>query len=87
MSPAPRAVPESLRNEDDRMAEITGFRIKYQEAGGSVLNNAFDKNLGKGLHCGRPACPPCDNPGKREDCKSKNLVYESRCYICNPEQN
>ena len=76
---------KSLRDEEDKMAEITGFRIKYQEAGGSVLYNAFDKNLGKGLHCGRPACPPCDNPGKREDCKSKNLVYESRCFICNPE--
>jgi hypothetical protein len=76
---------KSLRDEEDRIAEITGFRIKYQEAGGSVLTNAFDKNLGKGLHCGRPACPPCDNPGKRENCKSKNLVYEAKCSVCNPE--
>ena len=43
---------KSLRDEEDRMADITGFRIKYQEAGGNVLSNAFDKNLGKGLHCG-----------------------------------
>ena len=38
----------SLREEEDKMAEITGFRVKYQEAGGSILANAFNKNLGIG---------------------------------------
>ena len=32
---------KSMRDEEDRMAEITGFRIKYQEAGGNVLSNAL----------------------------------------------
>ena len=51
------------------------------------LTNAFDKNLGRGLHCGRTICPPCDNtaPEKRVNCKSKNVVYESKCRICNPD--
>ena len=31
----------SLKEDEDRMAEITGFRVKYQEAGGSILANAF----------------------------------------------
>ena len=75
---------KSLRDEEDRMAELSGFRIKYQEAGGSVLANAFNKNLGKGQHCGRVSCPPCKNSEKRVNCKSKNIVYESKCKICNP---
>jgi hypothetical protein len=43
----------SLREEEEGMAEITGFRVKYQEAGGSLLSNAFDKNLGIGQQCER----------------------------------
>ena len=80
-----RTLIKSLIDEEDRMAEITGFRIKYREAGGNVLSNDFNKNLGNGLLCWRLTCPPCDNPGKRENCKSKNLVYESKCSVCNPE--
>ena len=44
---------KSLRDDEDQMSELSGFKIKYQEAGGSVLTNAFDKNLGSGQHCGR----------------------------------
>ena len=68
------------------MAKITGFRIRYQEAGGAKLINCFNQDLGKGLHCGRKVCPPCDsNPQeKRQNCKSKNLIYESVCVECNP---
>ena len=73
-----------LKEEEDRMADITGFRIKFQEAGGSKLINCFDKDLGKGLHCGRTPCPPCDSTDKRQNCRSRNLVYESSCRICNP---
>jgi hypothetical protein len=66
------------------MAEITGFRVKYQEAGGSILANAFNKNLGSGQHCGRDECPPCRKPEGRENCKARNIVYESKCLVCNP---
>ena len=60
------------------MAEMTGFCIKYQEAGGNVLVNSFDKDLGKGLHRGRSPCPPCNSTDKRENCRSRNIVYECR---------
>ena len=75
---------KSLKEEEDKMAEMTGFRIKYQEAGGNVLVNSFEKDLGKGLHCGRVPCPPCDSTDRRENCRSRNIVYESRCRVCNP---
>ena len=75
---------KSLKEEEEKMAELTGFKVKFQEAGGSKLVNCFDKDLGKGQHCGRSPCPPCDSSNKRENCRSRNLVYESKCRVCNP---
>ena len=75
---------KSLREEEDRMEILTGFRVKYQEAGGSPLSNAFDKNLGAGQPCGRLECPICKQVGTGEDCKSRNITYESKCKLCNP---
>ena len=77
----------SLKEEEDRMAEMTGFRVKFQEAGGSILANAFSKNLGAGQPCGREKCPPCMESGGKVDCKAKSIVYESRCLVCNPESS
>ena len=75
---------QSLKVEEDRMAELTGFRVKYQEAGGSILANAFSKNLGSGQTCGRADCPPCVESGGKVDCKARSIVYESKCLVCNP---
>ena len=47
-----------LMDEDDKMAVLTGVRVKFQEAGGSKLVNCFEKDLGKGQYCGRKRCPP-----------------------------
>ena len=74
---------KSLRDDEEQMSELSGFKIKYQEARGSVLTNAFDKNLGRGQHCGRNNCPPCQNNDKKGICKARNIMYESRCKICN----
>ena len=78
---------KTLKEDEERMAALTGFKIKYQEAGGSVLCNAFCKDLGKGQHCMRKDCPPCNGSDKRENCRSKNLVYKSKCKICNPRSS
>ena len=43
---------------EETMSRITGFRIKYQEAGGSKMINLFSQDLGKRLHCDRTPCPP-----------------------------
>ena len=67
---------------------MTGFRIKFQEAGGTKLASFFSTDLGKGAHCGRSPCPPCDThkDGKRPNCRSSNIVYESVCTVCNPQE-
>ena len=74
-----------LREREEVMKELTGFGIKFQEAGGSQLGNSFSLELGKGKHCGR-VCPPCTMNGeKRENCRKRNILYETVCKICNPE--
>ena len=73
-----------LKEDEDKMAEITGFRVKYQEAGGDILTNFFDKNLASGKHCGRSECPTCVQPEGNVNCKARNIIYESKCLVCNP---
>jgi hypothetical protein len=74
-----------LREREEVLAGITGFKIRFQEAGGSQLGNMFSTDLGKGNHCGRK-CPPCDGSDSenRQNCKARNIVYETSCTICNP---
>ena len=75
-----------LRDREVELAKLTGFSIKFQEAGGTQMIRMFNTNLGGGLHCGRKPCPPCDSSeeGRRGDCRAQNLVYESVCTLCNP---
>ena len=73
-----------LREREEILAELTGFRIKYQEAGGTQLKSMFSTYLGRGAHCGRGNCHPCSMEGEsRQNCRVKNIVYESTCLICN----
>ena len=64
----------SLKEDEDRMAEITGFKVKFQEAGGSILANAFNTNLGSGQPCGRAGCPQYDDSGGKVDCKARRGI-------------
>jgi hypothetical protein len=72
-----------LRDREEEMKRLAGFGIKFQDAGGTKMANLFNTNLGGGLHCGRKPCPLCDSnlEDRREDCRARNLVYES---VCNP---
>ena len=55
-----------LKDREETLAGITGFGIKFQEAGGTQLGNLFNTNLGKGLHCTRNPCPTCDITTKEQ---------------------
>ena len=36
--------------------------------------------------CQRKDCFPCSPPGERlEDCKGRNILYETMCELCNKE--
>ena len=38
---------KKLREREDKLSEITGFRMRFQEAGGSQLKNSFNTYLEK----------------------------------------
>ena len=70
-----------LREKEETLAPLTGFKIKLQ------LANLFNTDLGKGKHCGTQLCPPCDGSveEKKQDCRAINLMYKSSCTIFNAE--
>ena len=75
-----------IRQEEPRLADITGFRIKTVENGGTSLANMFSTSLKDGKICGRSDCPTCWQEDEQHiDCFQRNLVYESYCTICAPE--
>ena len=76
-----------MRENELMMSLLTGFKISYSEAGGIKLGRLFTPNLSKGLPCGRTKCQPCgmSQSGKAQNCKARNILYESSCIICNPE--
>ena len=78
---------KKLKGGENIISNICGFRVKYVEAGGTQLIRLFNQDLGKGLHCGREVCPPCDKTEteKRQNCRARNILYETYCEDCNPE--
>ena len=45
------------------------------------------KHLGIGQHCWREECPLCKKAKDRGNCKARNIMYESKCMVCNPATN
>ena len=76
-----------LREVEKRTQRMTGFKTKIVEGVGSKLKNLLsNSNPWKGSPCGR-ICIPCGQPGeKKQDCRKRNIIYESKCIDCNPEK-
>ena len=75
-----------MQDNEERLAPITQFRIRYLEAGGRKLGEFFSTDLGRGLHCGRQECHCCNTGGEnRPNCKSQSILYESVCELCKDE--
>ena len=67
---------EMLKEKEVDLANITKFRIRYQEAGGTKLGLLFSTDLGAGASCGRLDCQPCmSRKEKRPNCKSQSILY------------
>jgi hypothetical protein len=77
-----------LRSIGKRTENMMGFRTKIVEGVGSKLKNLLpNSNPWKGVACSREGCIPCAQPGDRkQDCRKRNIIYESKCVICNPEK-
>ena len=77
-----------LKESEMEMARITKFRMKIQESGGIQLARLFSTDLARGKHCGREDCQPCGmSEESKTNCKQQNVLYESRCGLCNKEED
>ena len=65
-----------VKEREDEMANITGFRIKYQEAGSTQSARMFSTDLARDLPCGRSECWPCNSTqeGKIKNCRARSVL-------------
>ena len=70
------------------MEPLLGFKLKVVENAGTSLGQMLsNKNPWAGSKCGRPDCFPCKQQTEHvENCGIQNVVYESRCNVCNLEE-
>ena len=73
-----------MREIVDRLVGLLGFSVRVTERAGTPLSSLLcNKNMWKGQDCKREECHICCQPGeKREDCKRRNVLYESGCMDC-----
>ena len=70
------------------MESMTGYRIKIVERGGQKLVDILHKaNPWAGQDCTREGCLLCKTKKEEcltnsQDCKKRNLVYETECLTC-----
>ena len=74
-----------IRAEEDKLAAITGFRVRVAERGGTKLINLLHPtNPWEETVCSRDNCYPCST-GDEADCFEQNILYFSSCNICERE--
>ena len=71
-----------LRAEEQKLTEITGYKIKIVERSGDQIRRILCKqNPFEGAPCGRDYCMVC-KPGGKGDCRVRNVTYQTTCDIC-----
>ena len=84
-----RTLLKKMKDNEERLADMTGFKVNYTEAAGTKLGRVFSLDLAKNQPCGRnqEKCRNCSPPEEvMDNCKSRCITYESRCILCNPEK-
>ena len=79
---------KALRELEELMFKITGYRIKIQERAGTPLERILHKsNPWSGQDCMRESCLLCTTKAvtgknKTQDCHRRNATYETWCQTC-----
>lgn len=79
---------KSLREAEEKLGSLTGYRLKVVEKAGDKLEDLLTKsNPWQGMDCGRQNCLLCETKLKTDknlsqDCHTRNLVYETWCMTC-----
>ena len=76
-----------IREDLQRMENLTKFRLKVVERAGTSLQNLLSQtSIWRGIPCGREECVPCCQGGEEiPPCTRTSVVYENICVTCNPE--
>ena len=83
---------KELREKEELLEKLTGYRLKVEERAGDSLEGLLHKsNPWSGVDCQRNRCLLCETKnslGKYEnqDCKKRNVVYETWCETCRLEE-
>ena len=82
-----------LRESEETMCGMTGYKLKIVEKGGTKLVDILHKaNPWAGQHCERAKCMLCTTKQQEakqnsQDCKKRNCVYETSCLTCKERQD
>ena len=82
-----------LMDNEEKMEQLTGYRLKIVERGGTKLVDILHKaNPWAGEDCKRMGCLLCTTKkmeGKKngQDCKKRNCVYKTNCITCRERQD
>ena len=72
-----------LKEEEERMGHILGWKFKVVERGWRTLRELLTKaNLFAKEHCGREDCMACLQSNSPLDCRRRGLVYKTECVEC-----
>ena len=77
-----------MQDVDHDLGRCTDLRVKMAEMAGTPLGLLLTSNNPWGqTDCLREDCVTCGQGGERlVDCKRRNILYESRCTLCNVEE-
>ena len=75
---------KKFREEEKRLGRMTGYNVRVAETAGMALSILLPSTNPWGAgDCGRQDSPVCEQEDeKRQNCKQRNILYESCCQIC-----
>ena len=82
-----------LRESEEQLKQMTGYRIKIVEKVGNKLVDLLHKSdPWAGDNCGRERCLLCETKVKEnkvntQDCHKRNCVYQTYCRTCTERQD
>ena len=87
------ALAKELRMAEEKLGELTGYKLKVVERAGMKLEDLLRKSdPWQGSDCYRELCLMCktkDTTGKNksQSCTKRSLVYEMWCLECDEREN
>ena len=72
-----------LQQVEDRLADVSGYRIRISETSGTQLCRLLPStNPWGNMDCSRKDCYLFNQDECKANCKKRNVIYESTCILC-----